>query len=108
MTKRKVLFAFEGTFDKEPCELEIHEPIAAGRDFSCRIRLTRPVRIDQEIFGASAKQARELVFALCHGLLDRGALRDERGKRVKLPGKPLPKPRKPRTRARKKSRKKKR
>ena len=92
--KRKQLFAFVGSFDGAPCELDIFDAVRAGRDFSCRIRLTAPIAIDQELYGATRDQARELAFALCHCLLDRGTLRDARKKRVKLPGKPLPKPKK--------------
>jgi len=73
-----------------PCTLLILDAVRAGRDWSCRVRMTHPLPLDQQLYGATAKQARDLALGLFHCLLDRGKLKDARGKRVTLPGRSLP------------------
>lgn len=87
---RKKLFAFAGTFDGQPCGVVVWDAIRAGPDFACRVQLTYPLAIDRELFGATAAQARDLAFGLCHSLLDRGELLTARGKAAAIPGAPLP------------------
>jgi hypothetical protein len=97
-SKRAVLFAIRGRLHTEgtsrPCEVRVLAPVRAGdREYAVRVKLTAPYRIDQEIGGATAQQAKELAFELVHRLLDKAVLRDESGQIVEVPGAPRSAPR---------------
>ena len=94
-SKRAVLFAAHGQLETKsgarPCEVRVHAPVKQGEgEYAARVKLTAPYRIDQEITGGSAKQARDLAFGLVHRLFDGAALRDEKGAVVRIPGGELP------------------
>jgi hypothetical protein len=94
-SKRALLFAARGQLEtngaSRPCELRVLAPVRrATHEYSARVKLTAPYRIDQEIYGVSAKQARELAFGLVHQLFGGAVLRDEAGAVVRVPGGDLP------------------
>src|SRR5258706_8451225 len=90
-SKRALLFAARGQLETKgaarPCEVRVLAPVrSADHEYSARVKLAAPYRIDQEITGASAKQARELAFGLVHQLFNGSVLRDDAGEVVHVPG----------------------
>jgi hypothetical protein len=74
--------------------VRILAPVRAGaHEFEVRLQLTAPYRIDQEICGATGRQAKDLAFELVHRLFDGAVLRDEAGAQIEVPGGPLRRPR---------------
>jgi hypothetical protein len=97
-TKRAVLFAARGWLGAigtaRDCEVRVLAPVREGdHDYAVRVKLTAPYRIDQEISGETALQAKELAFGLVHRLFDGAVLRDERGAPIEVPGAPIAAPR---------------
>src|SRR5258708_32257720 len=94
-SKRAVLFAARGWLGENgtsrACEVRLLAPVRAGEQaYAVRVKPTAPYRIDQEISGATARQAKEHAFGLVHRLFDGAVLRDEKGVPVEVPGAPLP------------------
>src|SRR5438105_9815809 len=90
-SKRALLFAARGQLETKggarPCEVRVLAPVRSGdHEYSARVKLTAPYRIDQEISGGSAEQARELAFGLVHQLFNGSTLRDDAGSVVRVPG----------------------
>jgi hypothetical protein len=90
-SKRALLFAAKGQLETKagarPCEVRVLAPVRrAAHEYSARVKLTAPYRIDQEISGGSAEQARELAFGLVHQLFNGSTLRDDAGSVVRVPG----------------------
>jgi hypothetical protein len=93
-SKRALLFAARGQLETKgasrPCEVRVLAPVRRDtHEYSARVKLTAPYRIDQEITGGTAKQARDLAFGLVHRLFDGAVLRDDEGGVVSVPGEEL-------------------
>jgi hypothetical protein len=90
-SKRALLFAARGQLEMKgtarPCEIRVLAPVRVSpHEYSARVKLTAPYRIDQEISGGTPKQARELAFGLVHQLFNGSILRDSEGSVVRVPG----------------------
>jgi hypothetical protein len=92
-SREQPVFHFYGTADGALARITISRPVQRDEhEWTAHLKMGGPFKVDVDVTGVTMEQAIDLALGLCHAQVGGRRLRDRDGQAVRVPGKPLPKP----------------